>query len=96
MSGFIRTSLSCRPFYVPFLKPGLPLAAGAGRQGLYSTSYGGFERQILGQMQRLFGKSGFDARRDIAGIILHRCGHALHSAPGFYFGKNGKPAPISC
>jgi spermidine dehydrogenase len=39
-------------------------------------------------------RSGFDASRDIAGIILNRWGHAYASpAPGFYFGKDGKPAP---
>ena len=33
-------------------------------------------------------------RRDIAGIILNRWGHAYTSpAPGFFFGKDGKPAP---
>ena len=37
---------------------------------------------------------GFDARRDIAGIILNRWGHAyLNPQPGFFFGKDGKPAP---
>jgi spermidine dehydrogenase len=85
-------------FYLPFLKPGMPLAAqgAAGRMELYGTSYADFERQIVAQMQLLFGKTGFDARRDIAGIILNRWGHALHSPqPGFYFGKDGKPAPIA-
>lgn len=36
---------------------------------------------------------GFDARRDIAGIILNRWGHAyLNPQPGFFFGNNGRPA----
>ena len=38
--------------------------------------------------------SGFDARRDIAGIILNRWGHHFIVAqPGFVYGKDGKPAP---
>ena len=45
-------------------------------------------------MQKLFGMAGFDAKRDIAAIILNRWGHAyIAPQPGFYFGKNGAPAP---
>jgi spermidine dehydrogenase len=42
----------------------------------------------------MFGHSGFDASRDIAGIILNRWGHAyLSPAPGFFFGNGSQPAP---
>jgi spermidine dehydrogenase len=42
----------------------------------------------------MFASSGFDAQRDIAGIILNRWGHAyLNPQPGFFFGKDGQPAP---
>jgi spermidine dehydrogenase len=42
----------------------------------------------------MFSRTGFDARRDIAGIILNRWGHAfVNPQPGFFFGLNGKPAP---
>ena len=45
-------------------------------------------------MQKLFGMAGFNAKRDIAAIILNRWGHAyIAPQPGFYFGKNGAPAP---
>jgi hypothetical protein len=38
--------------------------------------------------------AGFDARRDVAGIVLNRWGHAyLNPQPGFSFGNGGKPAP---
>ena len=38
--------------------------------------------------------AGFDPRRDIAGIILNRWGHAyVNPQPGFFFGVNGQPAP---
>ena len=42
----------------------------------------------------MFGAYGFDAQRDIAGIILNRWGHAyLSPHPGFFFGREGRPAP---
>ena len=42
----------------------------------------------------MFAPGGFDPRRDIAGIILNRWGHAyVNQQPGFFFGTNGKPAP---
>src|SRR5947209_20420529 len=53
-----------------------------------------YERQIRLQLTEMFARSGLDASRDIAGIILNRWGHAyLSPAPGFFFGKDGKPAP---
>jgi spermidine dehydrogenase len=65
-----------------------------GRAEMISTSFGEYERQIRRQLTDMFARSGFDADRDIAGIILNRWGHAYASpAPGFYFGKDGKPAP---
>jgi spermidine dehydrogenase len=57
------------------------------------TSYADFERLIRRKMTRMFASGGFDARRDIAGIILNRWGHArLVQPPGFYYGQNGRPA----
>ena len=45
-------------------------------------------------MQKLFGETGFDADKDISGIILNRWGHAyVTPQPGFFFGVEGKPAP---
>ena len=42
----------------------------------------------------MFGRSGFDARRDVAGIVLNRWGHAyVNPQPGFFFGTAGRPAP---
>jgi hypothetical protein len=44
-------------------------------------------------MTDMFADHGFDANKDIAGIILNRWGHAYISPqPGFHFGKDGKPA----
>lgn len=83
-------------FYVSFHEPGLPIEEQGerGRRKLLETSYAEYESQIIGQMRRLFTKSGFDAERDVAGIILNRWLYAyLNPQPGFYFGKNGNPAP---
>jgi spermidine dehydrogenase len=42
----------------------------------------------------MFGSAGFDAKRDIAGIVLNRWGHAYCAPqPGFFFGRDGQPAP---
>jgi len=59
-----------------------------------ATPFRDYERQIRQQFTEMFARSGFDAGRDIAGIILNRWGHAyLSPAPGFFFGRDGKPAP---
>ncbi len=82
--------------YVPFPRRGLPLLeqGKAARAQLYATSYKDFEIEIRKQMMKLFADAGFDARRDIAGIVLNRWGHAYANAgPGFYYGGDGKPAP---
>jgi spermidine dehydrogenase len=79
-----------------FSKPGLPLQEQVvrGRTELFSTPFRGYEQQIREQFTMLFGRSGFDAKRDIAGIILNRWGHAyLSPQPGFFFGSEGRPAP---
>jgi spermidine dehydrogenase len=65
-----------------------------GRAEMMQTSFREYERRIRDQFTDMFGAYGFDAQRDIAGIILNRWGHAyLSPQPGFFFGTNGKPAP---
>jgi len=65
-----------------------------GRGKMLGTSFREYERQIRQQFTEMFGSAGFDAQRDIGGIILNRWGHAyLSPQPGFFFGKEGKPAP---
>lgn len=79
-----------------FSKPGLPLQEQTvrGRTELLTTSFLAYERLIRDQFTTLFGKAGFNADRDIAGIILNRWGHAyLSPQPGFFFGTDGKPGP---
>jgi spermidine dehydrogenase len=79
-----------------FAKPGLPIGeqGSRGRAELLSTSFAQYERALRQQMADMFASGGFDPRRDIAGIILNRWGHAyVNPQPGFFFGLNGKPAP---
>jgi spermidine dehydrogenase len=65
-----------------------------GRAELLSVPFREYERRIREQFTDMFSRSDFDARADIAGIILNRWGHAyLTPPPGFFFGKDGNPAP---
>jgi spermidine dehydrogenase len=76
--------------------PGVPVAeqGNRGRGEMLATSFREYERQIRQQFTDMFARAGFHARRDIAGIILNRWGHAyLNPQPGFFFGKDGKAAP---
>ena len=79
-----------------FANPGrsLPDQVNTGRYELMTTPFIVYEQQIREQFADMFGKQGFDGRRDIAGIILNRWGHAyLAPQPGFFFGRSGKPGP---
>ncbi len=83
-------------FYVPFdyAGHGIKEQGALARNELLSKSYRQYETEIRQQMTRMFGSAGFDDQRDIAGIILNRWGHAFVAPqPGFYFGKDGQPAP---
>lgn len=85
-------------FYAGFPKPGLPAReqAAAIRWELLSKSYADIEGAVREQLTEMFGPLGFDADRDIAGITLNRWGHSyIASTPGFFYGKDGKPAPQS-
>ena len=88
-------------FYVPMHTPGLPLKAqvAKARAELFHTSYPEYERRILEQMNTLFASSGFNAERDVRGIILNRWGHAyVVPEPGFFFDtptRTRRPATLS-
>ena len=65
-----------------------------GRGEMITTSFREYELRIRQQLTEMFAGAGFEAERDIAGIVLNRWGHAyLNPQPGFFFGKDGKPAP---
>ncbi|MGY8985624.1 MAG: NAD(P)-binding protein [Sphingomonadales bacterium] len=83
-------------FYAPFNNPGhSPAEQGSiGRNELLGKSYADYEKEITEQMTDMFGMAGFNAKEDIAAIVLNRWGHAYISPqPGFHFGKDGKEAP---
>ena len=76
--------------------PGLPIAeqGSKGREEILNTPFLDYERRIRQQFTDMFAPAGFDARRDIAGIILDRWGHAyLNPQPGFFFGKQAEAPP---
>ncbi|HXT17245.1 MAG TPA: NAD(P)-binding protein [Gemmatimonadaceae bacterium] len=83
-------------FYSGLYTPGKTAAeqGSIGRNALLAKSYADYERAILGQLTRQFGDAGFDAKRDVAALILNRWGHArLVQPPGWYYGVEGKPSP---
>ncbi len=78
-----------------FSYPGKPIQeqVARGREELLKTPFREYEERIGEQLAMVLG-AGFDARSDILGIILNRWGHAYLSAqPGFFFGRDGEPAP---
>ena len=80
---------------VLFSQPGLPIGeqGSRGRAQLLGTSFAQYERAFREQLGDMFAVGGFDPRRDIAGIILNRWGHAyVNPQPGFFFGTDGQPA----
>jgi spermidine dehydrogenase len=81
---------------VLFAQPGLSIGeqGSQGRVQLLGTSFAQYERAFREQLGDMFAPGGFDPRRDIAGIILNRWGHAyVNPQPGFFFGTNGQSAP---
>ena len=82
-------------FYLGLYTPGRTAAeqGNLGREKMLATPFADYERQIRAQMTHLFADAGFNASRDIAGIVLNRWGHArILQPPGFYYGHDGKPA----
>ena len=50
-----------------------------GRAEMIATLFREYERQIRQQLTDMFARTGFEASRDITGIILNRWGHAYAS-----------------
>ena len=85
-------------FYVPMHAPGLPPKAQGiqGRAKLLMTSYADYEKQIIAQLNKLFGASGFKAGNDVRGIILNRWGHAyVVPTPGYLVDTPERKAPVN-
>jgi spermidine dehydrogenase len=79
-----------------YAQPGLPIGeqGSRGRAEMLSKSFAQYERALREQLGDMFAAGGFDPRRDIAGVVLNRWGHAyVNPQPGFFFGVDGKPAP---
>jgi spermidine dehydrogenase len=79
-----------------FANPGRSLVeqVNTGRYEMMTTPFSVYENRIREQFAAMFAKQGFDGRRDIAGIVLNRWGHAyLAPQPGFFFGKDGERPP---
>jgi len=82
--------------YNSFPLPGIPFPrqCTTARMSMFGMSFAHIESSVREQFTKLFGEHGFDANRDIAGIVANRWGHAyVVDPPGFFFGKDGKPAP---
>ena len=93
--GFGPDSPTVLTLKVLFSQPGLPIGeqGSRGRAQLLGTSFAQYERAFREQLSDMFAPGGFDPRRDIAGIILNRWGHAyVNPQPGFFFGLDGQPA----
>jgi spermidine dehydrogenase len=82
--------------YNSFCIPGMSVEEQtvAARMRMFTMSYADIEKRIRSQFTKMFGPAGFDADRDIAGIVVNRQGHAyVVTPPGFFFGRNGRPPP---
>jgi spermidine dehydrogenase len=68
-------------------KPGLPQREQnrAGRRELFETPFSTFEKNIRDQLNRMLGSAGFDAARDIDGIIVNRWAHGYAFTPNPLF-----------
>ncbi len=65
-----------------------------GRLELFSMKFREYEVLVREQLARMFSNQGFEPRRDIAGIVLNRWGHAsIAPQPGYQFGVDGKRPP---
>ena len=82
--------------YNSFCLPGMPVEQQtvAARMQMFGMPYAAIEKMVRDQFTKMFGGAGFDADRDIAGIVVNRQGHAyVVTPPGFFFGKDGGKAP---
>jgi spermidine dehydrogenase len=82
--------------YIALPTPGLSAGEQGrlGRMKLFSMSFRDIELWVRRHFTQLFSEFGFDARRDIAGIVANRWGHAyVCPGPGFYFDRDGRKSP---
>jgi spermidine dehydrogenase len=65
----------------------------AGRYELLSTKFETIERNIREQLQRMLGKAGFDAARDIEAITVNRWAHGYAYEYDWYSDRDLPPGP---
>jgi spermidine dehydrogenase len=83
------------PFFAGSEQDSYDKVATASRMMMFGTPYSSVERAIRSQFTKMFGPYGFDASRDIAGIIVNRQGHAYTiNPPGFHFSHGDKKSPL--
>ena len=84
--------------YIAFPSPGYDAKSQGimGRARLFSMSYADIEAWVVRHYTQLFSAYGFDAERDIGGIITNRWGHAyVCPGPGFFFDRDGVRSPMN-
>ena len=65
----------------------------AGRQQLFDMTFADFEARIRDELTRMLGPGGFDAERDIAGIIVNRWGHGYSYGGDPLLGADAEEPP---
>jgi len=65
----------------------------AGRYDLLSTKFETIERNVREQLQKMLGEAGFDAARDIEGIIVNRWAHGYAYEYDWYSDRALPPGP---
>jgi spermidine dehydrogenase len=66
----------------------------AGREALLAMTFEDFEVRIRDELGRMLGPGGFDAGRDIAGVIVNRWGHGYsYSGDPLLDERSATPAP---
>jgi spermidine dehydrogenase len=85
--------------FVPFFAGGehdsYDKVATLSRMMMFGMSFAQIEKEVRAQFTKMFAPHGFDADRDIAGIVVNRQGHAYTiNPPGFHIGRDGKQSPL--
>jgi len=65
----------------------------AGREQLFDMTFDDFEARVRDELTRMLGPGGFDADRDIAGIIVNRWGHGYSYAGDPLLGPDAEEPP---
>lgn len=75
----------------PLVEASVPDLLRMGRAELLATPFATFEKQILAQLQAMYGPHGLDAARDVAAITVNRWPHGYVYSEAEY---QGRPARV--